>query len=229
MKVISVVNTKGGTGKSTIAVNIAAVQVERGYKVMLFDMDEKQKSSMFFCQVRGTKKALPYIMASTMEPKLLVQQIAMYDNFDYVVIDAGAGDNGQARAAVLCSEYGMLLVPVQPSTFDSWAADDTLDMLQDCQRRFMGKFDKNYLLMSRQPTNRNMNILKDADESFRNKCENYDVKMMDSVIYERTAFRESVGAGMGVCEYAKTKPSAKKAADDIQKLVDEILGILGEE
>ena len=36
MKVISVVNTKGGTGKSTIAVNIAAVLVERGYKVMLF-------------------------------------------------------------------------------------------------------------------------------------------------------------------------------------------------
>jgi chromosome partitioning protein len=229
MKVISVVNTKGGTGKSTIAVNIASVLAGKGKKIMLFDMDEKQKSSMDFCRIRANDKSLAKIMAGTLLPELLVEDIQDYDNFDYVIIDAGAGDNGQARAAVLCSEYGMLLVPVQPSTFDSWAAEDTLSMLRDCQRRFMGKFDKNYLLMSRQPTNRNMNILKDADESFRNKCDKFGVKMLESVVHERTAFRESVGAGMGVCEYAKIKPSAKKAAADMEKLVGEILDVLGEE
>ncbi|MBQ3366578.1 MAG: ParA family protein [Acidaminococcaceae bacterium] len=229
MKVISVVNTKGGTGKSTIAVNIAAVLAEKGKKVMLFDMDEKQKSSMDFCRIRAGDKTLPKIMAGTLLPELLVEDIRDYDNFDYVVIDAGAGDNGQARAAVLCSEHGMLLIPVQPSTFDSWAAEDTLSMLRDCQRRFIGSFDKNYILMSRQPTNRNMNILKDADESFRSKCEKYHVRMMESVIHERTAFRESVGEGMGVSEYAKKKPSAKKAAADMENLVEEILGILEEE
>ncbi|MBR4526783.1 MAG: AAA family ATPase [Acidaminococcaceae bacterium] len=229
MKVISVVNTKGGTGKSTIAVNIASVLAGKGKKIMLFDMDEKQKSSMDFCRIRANDKSLAKIMAGTLLPELLVEDIQAYDNFDYVIIDAGAGDNGQARAAVLCSEYGMLLVPVQPSTFDSWAAEDTLSMLRDCQRRFMGKFDKNYLLMSRQPTNRNMNILKDADESFRNKCDKFGVKMLESVVHERTAFRESVGAGMGVCEYAQVKPSAKKAAADMEKLVGEILDVLGEE
>ena len=229
MKVISVVNTKGGTGKSTIAVNIASVLAEKGKKVMLFDMDEKQKSSMDFCRIRAGNKALPKIMAGTLLPDLLVEDILSYDNFDYIIIDAGAGDNGQARAAVLCSEYGVLLIPVQASTFDSWAADDTLAMLRDCQRRFMGRFDKNYILMSRQPTNRNMNILKDADESFRAKCDKYKVGMLESVVHERTAFRESVGAGMGVGEYVKTKPSAKKAAEDIESLVNEVLGILGEE
>ena len=229
MKVISVVNTKGGTGKSTIAVNIAAVLAGRGKKVIIFDMDEKQKSSMDFCRIRAGNKSLPKIMAGTLVPELLVEDIRDYDNFDYIVIDAGAGDNGQARAAVVCSRHGMLLIPVQPSTFDAWAAEDTLTILRDCQGRFLGKYDKNYLLMSRQPTNRNMNILKDADESFRSKCEKYKVGMMESIIYERTAFRESVGEGMGVSEYAKIKPSARKAAADMEKLVDEILGILEEE
>lgn len=229
MKVISVVNTKGGTGKSTIAVNIASALAGMGKKIMLFDMDEKQKSSMDFCRIRSGNKELPKIMAGTLLPELLVEDISDYDNFDYVIIDAGAGDNGQARAAVLCSEYGMLLIPVQPSTFDSWAAEDTLSMLRDCQRRFMGRFDKNYLLMSRQPTNRNMNILKDADESFREKCEKYGVKMLDSVIHERTAFRESIGYGMGVGEYADIKASARKAAMDMKNLVHEILGIVEED
>ena len=73
MKVISVVNTKGGTGKSTIAVNIASVLAGKGKKIMLFDMDEKQKSSMDFCRIRANDKSLAKIMAGTLLPELLVK------------------------------------------------------------------------------------------------------------------------------------------------------------
>ena len=95
MKVISVVNTKGGTGKSTIAVNIASVLAGKGKKIMLFDMDEKQKSSMDFCRIRANDKSLAKIMAGTLLPELLVEDIQDYDNFDYVIIDAGPGITGR--------------------------------------------------------------------------------------------------------------------------------------
>lgn len=52
MKVISVVNTKGGSGKTTVATNIAAIAASNGLKVLLIDADGKQASSLAFRQLR---------------------------------------------------------------------------------------------------------------------------------------------------------------------------------
>ena len=63
MKVISIVNTKGGAGKSTIAVNLATALAQEGYKVVLLDTDKKQESSLSFAQIRNTDKRLADIAA----------------------------------------------------------------------------------------------------------------------------------------------------------------------
>ena len=52
MKVISVVNVKGGAGKTTIATNVGTALASEGKKVMLVDTDNKQESALAFSQIR---------------------------------------------------------------------------------------------------------------------------------------------------------------------------------
>lgn len=100
MNVISVVNSKGGTGKTTISVNVATRLAMLGKKVLLVDMDEKQNSSLKVVEIRNGNADLSPISAVTMKAKSLFKDIQNYSNFDFIVVDAGAGDNELTRATV---------------------------------------------------------------------------------------------------------------------------------
>jgi chromosome partitioning protein len=225
MKVISVVNTKGGTGKSTVAVNIATLLASKGHEVLLIDTDAKQNSSLSFCQIRNANPDLANLAAFSLPVKSLFKDIKKFSNFDFIVIDAGAGDNELVRAAILCSGFGMLIVPVQPSTYDFWATEDTLKILNDLRESFEG-YDKNYILINRKSTNNRMRILKDTEESLKDVCDKFDVKVLHSELSDRVAFKEAVGAGKNVVEYAVNNKSGKKAAAELTNLVVEIKNIL---
>ena len=88
MKVISVVNTKGGTGKSTIATNVATALAEENNKVLLIDTDKKQESALAFSQIRNENPELADISAIAVPVKSLYKDIKNYSNFEYIVIDA---------------------------------------------------------------------------------------------------------------------------------------------
>jgi chromosome partitioning protein len=225
MKVISIVNTKGGTGKSTIAVNLATMLAQMQYKVLLVDTDAKQNSSMSFCSVRTEDDSLADVGCVSIAEKTLYKDIAKFDNFDFVIIDAGAGDNNLVRAAILSSGRGMLIIPVQPSTYDFWATEDTLKLVAECRDMYDG-YDKNYILVNRKPTNERMRIIKDTTESLQEVCKKYDVQKFTAEISDRVAFREAVGAGKNVAEFARGNKSGKKAAEEMRGLVNEILEVL---
>ena len=118
MKVISVVNQKGGVGKSTIACNLAVNAVLDGKRTLLIDADP-QGSSLSFRAIRGADD----LKAVSITQPTIHKDIGDFENFDLVIIDAGGRDNTLFRSAVTAAAKGMLLIPVLPSQYDIWAAE----------------------------------------------------------------------------------------------------------
>lgn len=228
MKVISIVNTKGGTGKSTIAINVAVALANLNKKVLLIDTDGQQQSSLSFCQIRLAQtenEKLPIVSAVSLPDKNIHKTLDNYSSFDFVIIDAGAGDNGIVRSAILCSNKGILLIPVQPSVPDLWGTEDTLKILADARQMLEG-YEKNYLIFNRVPTNIRINFTKAAFEKLKEIEIQYEVKSMQNTLSERTAFKEAIPFGKNVQEYCVGRKKDDKAIIELQNVVSEILNIL---
>lgn len=229
MKTISVVNTKGGTGKSTIATNLATALAQEGNKVLLIDTDGRQQSAMSFAQTRANikDKDLAHISSVSVPYPSLYNDITSYNNFDYIVIDAGAGDNEVVRNAIACAAYGMLLIPVQPSTYDVWATQDTMELVKAC--RSYTPFKKAYVMLNRMPAAK-IKMIADVKESVQDLCNNFDIKLLQTEFVDRVAFKEAICVGCNVNEYMEfEKEKSAKANAELQQLVSEVKEILKEE
>ena len=210
-KIITVANSKGGAGKTTIATNLAVEFAHDGHRVLLVDADE-QRSSMSF---RRMREAQDIKAMSITEPTIDVDLPAF--DFDYIIVDVGGTDTDVFRSAILAAD--LVLIPTQPSQYDIWAAKTTIDTLDLCRCR---KDIIGLIVLNR--VTPNSNISDDAAvalDSFKSKA-----PLAKSRLASRVAFGESVNHGMGVSEY---EPGSK-ATYEIQELYSEVLGILdGEE
>ncbi len=222
-KVVSVVNTKGGAGKTTIATNIACRAAIDGYRVLLIDADARQCSSLNFSGVRAGDTSLVQFPVVGMPTTAIHLEINKYnDLFDLIVIDAGAGDSGIVRSAILAAIYGLLVIPVQPSTFDIWGAEDTLKILNEA--RIIGDI-KTYLLLNRVLPNKKAILLKEAKVECEEIKDVYKVGIFNNWLTDYIDFKNSVGLGKCVFEYAPNK----KAAMEFENLYSELIEKLNEE
>jgi chromosome partitioning protein len=212
MKIITVGNTKGGVGKSTLATNLAVEASIDGKRVLLVDADIQQSSEGFLVErerddISGITKLTPNLHKILKEPDY---------NFDLIIIDAGGRDSYLFRSAIAAADF--LLIPTTPSQFDIWSTKDTIEMLEDVR---IG----NPELVARMVLNLtipNTVISHDARKAlvdFEEVC-----PLAETTLHNRVAYKYSVVVGQGVSEY---EPNGK-AAQEIQDLYKEIMEIIGE-
>ena len=91
--IFTIGNTKGGVGKSTLAVNLAITMATRGRSVWLVDGDRQGTSSMAM-GIRADNGKLPLIHCSHLpdEKELNAALVAEAAQFDCVIVDAGGRD-----------------------------------------------------------------------------------------------------------------------------------------
>jgi len=119
MKTILVTNPKGGSGKTTLTVNLTGYLANRGKRVALLDMD-RQQSAADWLSLRPDN--LP-----TVHP---MKFGAAYDNtLDWLVVDSSAGSTGSNLARSLINQADKIIVPIIPSLFDMLASQAFLKEL----------------------------------------------------------------------------------------------------
>jgi chromosome partitioning protein len=117
--IIGVLNRKGGVGKTTIAINVAATLSVAGVRVLLVDADP-QASALSWSSLRERDPL--FAVVGMARPTLHREIPGIAAKFDVVIIDGGPGVNDLGRAAILASD--LVLIPVQPSPYDVWAATE---------------------------------------------------------------------------------------------------------
>ena len=119
--ILVVGNTKGGVGKTTLAVNLAVALALAGRDLLLVDGDEPG-TALTFSQLRAERLGQAGYTAVALTGAALRSQVRqLASKYDDIIIDVGGRDTGSLRAALTVADT--LLVPVQPRSFDVWALD----------------------------------------------------------------------------------------------------------
>jgi chromosome partitioning protein len=123
MRAVLVANPKGGSGKSTLTVNLASLLASRGKKTYLWDLD-RQRSAMEWLALRSNE--LPPI--TRLDSRDDGPKLPRGDS--WLILDSPAGLHGKNLVHALKPAH-KVLVPIQPSLFDMTAAQDFLAVLAD--------------------------------------------------------------------------------------------------
>ena len=204
--IISLLNQKGGVGKTTLAVHLSTALALRGRKVLLVDADP-QHSSLDWSESRTADPLFPVIGLPT--KNLHKEMPAHVRNYDDIVIDGPPRVNELARAAIMAAD--VVLIPVQPSPYDIWAAKEIVDMLNEAH--VYKEKQKSAFVINRKIVN--TAIGRDVAEALAE----YHLPVLSAAISQRVAFAESAAQGSTVLELDPTGI----ASQEINRLTDEVL------
>lgn len=204
--IIGVLNQKGGVGKTTIAVNLAAVYAKTGQRVLLVDADP-QGSSLAWSAARD--EAPLFTVVGMAKPTLHKDMPNIAADYDVVIIDGSPRVSELGRAAIMASD--MVLIPVQPSPYDVWASADTVQLIKEA-RQFKENLKAVFVI--------NRKIVNTAiGRDVVTALANFGLPVCDYALSQRVAFAESAARGLTVIE---TEPKSE-AAREITTLARSLL------
>jgi chromosome partitioning protein len=204
--IISVVNQKGGTGKTTVATNLSAYFAGQKKEVLLIDSDP-QHSSLDWGGMRPESQ--PKIQTIGLPSKNLHREVeSLRNKYDIIIIDSGGRVTATARSAVLVSDF--LILPTLPSQPDILSTQEFLETVVE-EVASIKKVQGAVLLNQDTPSTV---VSKKAEEYVRQ----IGYPVFKNTIRNYVAFKEAFAAGLSVYEYDQNC----KAADDFQKFFNEL-------
>jgi chromosome partitioning protein len=209
MRIIAVLNPKGGSGKTTLTTNLARVCHDRGLKTLLVDSDPQGSASDW--HAAQDDNPLPFIAYGKPENFKALPGVAA--PYDYVLIDGAAKLTGMIAAALKVAD--VVLIPVQPSPYDIWAAADLVDLIKARQEVTDGKPQAAFLISRAiKRTVLGREILAALAE--------YGLPVFASGTVQRQSYPRSAAEGRTVLE-----DGSKEAAEEINAIADELLASFG--
>lgn len=149
MSVVAIVNQKGGTGKTTLATNLAWVLAEKG-TVLLLDADPQASVQNWAAGDGPVPEAL--VVQGSGDRDLLRLLRSMSSNYDWIIVDGPPGITKTSADAVRAAD--VVLIPAQPSPLDVWAAADIVAAVQARQKTAKGMPKAAFVITMAQPRTR---------------------------------------------------------------------------
>ncbi len=203
--IISLVNQKGGVGKTTTAINLAASLARKNCKLVFIDTDP-QGSAVRWHAIENNKA---FDIKHHPRPIFHQNLNELAWDYDHVVIDAPPAIEDITRSILAITD--LAIIPLSPSPVDLWSCGKTLEMISEEEKQNTNL--KSKLLVSRKiPGTKLGREAKDAMEVF-------DTGLFETELCQRIAFIEAMSAGVSVMQYAPNS----KAALEVESLSEEIL------
>ena len=210
--IVVIAHIKGGTGKTTTAVQLA-LQRQIDYperRIWLVDADEQQ-SALDTATIRSQLSIEPPLACSSFPSgeALAAQMGAQAKNWDDIIIDCGGRDSDALRIALLVCDK--LVVPVLPRAYDVWSLSRLEAVIENAQN-LGAKFETLAFLnrMDKTAESREAAAILDGMKHF---------KLLNTSLSDRVAYAKAVGNGRSVFEM---KPRDKKACEELENLSSEI-------
>lgn len=204
-KVIAVVQQKGGSGKTTIAVNLAVTFIGRGLSVALLDTDPQGSLGRWFMARRERLGEAGVEFSTSSAWGVSYECEKLRKTADIILIDTPPKVDADLRPAL--READLVLVPVASSHVDLWATEGVLDLARRERKRVT-------VVLNRARAGTRLG------EEVAAAALAMEAGLAEAQLSNRVAFAETLGQGLGVDETGK---SAARA--EIRALADEVMAL----
>lgn len=210
MKVISILNQKGGAGKTTLSINLAAILKALNHSVLLVDADP-QGSSLDWAAAREPAEPL-FSVVSCPKPTIHKTVADIGAGKDFVIIDGAPRVTDLARSCIMASD--LVLIPVQPSPYDIWASLEVVSLIQEAVI-YKPELKAAFVINRKIP---NTAIGRDVESALAE----FELPVLSTTIGQRVIFAESAASGLSVLE----QDAKSQAAAEITALAQEALNLM---
>ena len=205
--IISILNQKGGSGKTTLTINLAIALLNDNYKVLIVDSDPQ--GSIRDWDSANDKNIITVIALDT--AKSISNIKSMANSYDFVLIDGAPQLSKHTAAAINVSN--IILIPVQPSPFDVWATKSLVDGVE--QSLAIGHKVNPYFVISRAIINTKL-----ATEA-KTAIKDYNIPVFSNYTCNRVSYSETAAVGQTVFN-----SKDKKAKLEMTKIKNELLEVI---
>lgn len=198
---------KGGSGKTTVATNLAVILSNECCDVLLVDADDQETAADFTVLRNDTREeGAGFTTIKLSGASVRTEVIRLAEKYEEIIIDVGGRDTTSQRAALSVAD--VLLVPFVPRSFDVWTLEKVANLVMEMQAANMEL--RAYVFLNRADPRGQDN--QEAAEVLR---ETEVLTFIDTPLGSRKAFSNAAARGLGVIEL---KPLDQKAYDEIMTL-----------
>lgn len=210
--IFSFINQKGGVGKSTLSINVAACLTLFGQKVLLIDAD-KQATASTWASLRSDA---PFQVVGMARENMARDAIKLAQDFDFTIIDGPPQAEAISRSCIAASD--LVAVPIEPGGASRWSSDLTIRQLKEALE-FKPSLKCGFVVSRRIGAT----VL---GRDTRSMAADAGIPVFATEIEQRIAYAEALTMGKTVFEWA---PSTSPAVHDIHNLTHELLGAFHEQ
>jgi chromosome partitioning protein len=201
--IITIANTKGGTGKSTISFSLAGLFAKEFENFLMIDSDVQLSSANAYA-TRCENQELKQFTCISIQTPTLHREAEKFNNlYDQVIIDTGGRDSKTFRSA--CSAADAIIIPLKPTQLDLEATEETIMILEEI--RVIKPLDI-FLLLNQSITGSSLSA--EILQIMVKLEEEYNVKTFETILHNRVDYARAIEFGMSPFEYNKSGKAAKE-------------------
>ena len=213
-KIIAVLSEKGGPGKTSTSTNVSScLKVRHGLKVLLVDYDPQGSASSWAASRDQGEDDPGVIPVVSIGANLARDLPAIAGGYDVVVIDGKPALDALMTAALKVAD--LVIIPVQPSPYDIWATEPTINLIKERQELADGRPLAAILVSQAIPGTR-------LAGEIRAHLKSYELPVLDAQTCKRQAYIKGVAAGESVMDLPANDP----ARQEIEAVTTAVLALL---
>jgi chromosome partitioning protein len=215
-RIVLIGNEKGGCGKTTLAVNLAAMAASDGQKTLLVDADPGQQSAARWAarRLEAVPQAAPVVCVSLHGRGISTGLADFAKLYDVIVVDTGAEDSPELRGAAI--EAHVLVVPLQPESLDLWTMPTIETIFQRAQQ--FNPTLRMVVAINRVPHQLYESAPTEVRGWLSENVPNIPLSAVVSIV-SRTAYGRAIADGLGVAEMSRRDPKAVTEMDRLFRQV----------